>query len=177
MTKQSAGLLVFRRNGPRCAQGPCAVLGLEIFLVHPGGPYFKRKDEGVWSIPKGLIDPDETPLRTALREFEEETSMAPPPPSFQNVPGGYLPLEPVRQKSGKRVRAWAVEDAAGAVDAAQVVSNTFELEWPPGSGRITVVPEVDRGAWFTAEAARPRIIEAQWGLVEQLERALRDGAR
>src|SRR5829696_7412301 len=122
--KQAAGLLVYRRTGG----------GLEVFLVHPGGPFYARKDDGVWSIPKGLFDADEDPLAPARREFEEETG--------QKIAGDFFELKPITQKGGKIVYAWAVE---ANVDADDIVSNTFDLEWPPKSGKMQEFPEVDRG--------------------------------
>ncbi len=135
-----------------------------MFLVHPGGPLFANKDAGFWSIPKGEYEDDEPPLEAARREFEEETGFRPE--------GQFLPLTPVRQKSGKRVAAWAVE---GDADSAAMRSNTFSLEWPPGSGRQQQFPEVDRGAWFTPAAARLKINSAQAAFLDQLERLLARG--
>jgi predicted NUDIX family NTP pyrophosphohydrolase len=149
--KQSAGLLLFRRGGG----------GLEVFLVHPGGPFWAGKDEGAWSIPKGEYAGDEEPLAAARREFEEETGTA--------VFGQFLPLSPVVQASGKRVTAWAVE---GDVDPAAIHSNTFSIEWPARSGRRQVFPEVDRAAWFPIADARRRILAGQRPLLDQLEAAV-----
>ena len=123
---------------------------IEVFLVHPGGPYWAKKDLGVWSIPKGGYGKDETPLRTARREFKEETG-------FQ-CDGDFLPLGEVTQAGWKIVRAWAVE---GDLDPAMLVSNTCPVEWPPHSARFIQVPEVDRGEWFSIEEARRRIRKAQ----------------
>jgi predicted NUDIX family NTP pyrophosphohydrolase len=147
MVKQAAGLLVYRGSGAE----------LEVFLVHPGGPFYAKKDEGVWSIPKGLFDADEEPLAAALREFEEETG--------QRIAGDFFELKPITQKGGKIVYAWAVE---AEVDADNIVSNTFELEWPPKSGKMQEFPEVDRGAWFDVETAKQKINPAQSALVEEL---------
>lgn len=130
-----------------------------MFLIHPGGPLFARKDEGFWSIPKGEYQPDEPPLEAARREFEEETGF--------RVEGAYLPLTPVRLKSGKLVTAWAVE---GDVDAAALRSNLFRMEWPPGSGSTREFPEADRGAWFPLDQARAKIGPAQVALLDELER-------
>jgi predicted NUDIX family NTP pyrophosphohydrolase len=148
----SAGVLLYRvRDG-----------ALEVFLVHPGGPFWRRKDEGAWSIPKGEVEEGAEPLATALREFEEETGTA--------LHGEGVPLSPVRQPGGKLVRAWAVE---GDIDPASIVSNTFAMEWPPRSGRRQSFPEVDRAGWFTLAQARTKILAGQQGLVDQLEKLLR----
>jgi len=144
----SAGLLMFRRRAGR----------LEVFLVHPGGPYFARRDEGWWTIPKGLVEPGEDPLATARREFQEETSFAAPA-------DGCAPLGEVRQKGGKLVRAWAFE---GDADPAALSSNTFELEWPPRSGERRSFPEVDRAAWFDLDEAGRKINAAQAILLDRL---------
>ena len=152
MPKLSAGLLVFRSVSG----------GLEVLLVHPGGPFWSRKDDGAWSIPKGEFAEGEDPLAAAKREFEEETGLAPPP-------GEPIALEPVRQKSGKLVHAWAVE---GDLDAAAVRSNTFSLEWPPRSGRRQEFPEIDRAAWFTLDVARSKLVQGQAALLERLAAAL-----
>lgn len=147
MTIHSAGLLLYRiRDGI-----------LEVFLVHPGGPFWEKKDLGVWSIPKGVIDEGEEPLEAARREFEEETSLRPE--------GIFRELAPVRQRSGKIVHAWAVE---GDCDPAAVRSNTFTMEWPPRSGRMQEIPEVDRGGWFAVDLAKEKILEGQRGLLIQL---------
>ncbi|MBI1788941.1 MAG: NUDIX domain-containing protein [Acidobacteria bacterium] len=147
--KQSAGLLLYRRREGR----------LEVFLVHPGGPLFARKDAGFWSIPKGEYEDSEDPLQAALREFREETGFP--------VEGELHPLTPVVQKSGKRVAAWAVQ---GDCDPAQMRSNTFSMEWPPRSGRQREFPEVDRGEWFRLPAAREKINAAQAAWLEELLR-------
>ncbi len=152
----SAGLLLCRR-----------VPMFEFLLVHPGGPYFSNKDLGAWTIPKGLIEPGEQPLATALREFVEETGFSLP----SSDPTTYLPLGEIKQKGGKRVIAWA---AIGDADASAVCSNLFELEWPPRSGRRVRYPEVDRAGWFDFEGACTKINPAQVPLLEraiaQLER-------
>jgi predicted NUDIX family NTP pyrophosphohydrolase len=147
MLKTSAGILLYKK-----VQGV-----LQVFLVHPGGPYFARKDEGAWSIPKGEIDEGEGPLAAALREFEEETGCRPE--------GGFLPLSPVKQKGGKTVLSWSVE---GGCDAGAIRSNTFTIEWPPGSGRMQEYPEVDRAGWFTVEEAKRKINPAQAALLDEL---------
>ena len=147
----SAGLLMFRRRD-----------GLELFLVHPGGPFFRNKDEGAWSIPKGEVEPSEDPLSTARREFFEETGIDAPE-------NGYIALGAVRQKGGKRVTAWAFE---GDCDPAAIQSNTFEIEWPPRSGKKQSFSEVDRAEFFAPDAARVKLNAAQAELVSRLEDAL-----
>lgn len=151
MAKESAGLLMYRRR-----EG-----GIEVFLVHPGGPFWAKKDQGAWSIPKGEYDPDEEALAAARREFREETSFSPAAP--------FTPLTPVKQKGGKVVRAWAVE---GDCDPDAVSSNTFVTEWPPRSGRQQEFPEIDHGAWFPLNDARTKINPGQIGLLEELEAML-----
>jgi predicted NUDIX family NTP pyrophosphohydrolase len=138
--------------------------GLELFLVHPGGPFFRKKDEGFWSIPKGLLDDGEDPLAAARREFTEETGVSTPDE-------GYLPLGEVRQKSGKVVLGWAFE---GDCDPDAIESNPFEMEWPPKSGKLQAFPEVDRAAFFTPEEARRKLNSAQAMFVERLEKSLLD---
>lgn len=152
MIRTSAGLLLFRR----------AARGIEVLLVHPGGPYWAGKDEGAWSIPKGEFGPDEEPLAAARREFEEETGFA--------VSGEFLPLQPVHTASGKLIHAWALE---AELDATQIRSNTFALEWPPRSGRMVDFPEVDRAGWFALNEAGVKINKGQLPLLDQL-RALAD---
>jgi predicted NUDIX family NTP pyrophosphohydrolase len=137
---------------------------LEVFLVHPGGPFWARKDAGAWSIPKGEPAPGESPLDAACREFREETGLAPE--------GPFRPLAPVRQRGGKEVRAWAF---AGDCDPSAIRSDTFALEWPPGSGRKGEFPEVDRAAWLGIEAARERILPGQAPLLDELLRLLGPG--
>lgn len=127
-------------------------------LVHPGGPFWQNKDIGVWSIPKGEFVDDEDPLDAAKREFCEETGMT--------CDGEFLPLQPIRQKSGKLVYCWALEMD---IDVSEIVSNEIELEWPPKSGKKKSIPEVDRGAWFSLAEAREKIIPAQVDLINQLE--------
>jgi predicted NUDIX family NTP pyrophosphohydrolase len=148
---ESAGMLLFRRTAE----------GLEVFLAHPGGPFWKNKDAGAWTIPKGLVDEGETPLVAAQREFYEETGIVPDPP--------FLPLGEIRQKAGKRVHAWAWE---GDADPETVTSNVMETEWPRGSGRLIRFPEVDRCAWFSAAEAREKLNSAQAELVERLQALL-----
>jgi predicted NUDIX family NTP pyrophosphohydrolase len=144
----SAGILL-HRTGP---SGP------EVLLVHPGGPFWAKKDAGAWSIPKGEHDDAEDPQACALREFAEETGSAP-------APGELRDLGAVRQKSGKVVQAWALE---GDIDPEGVRSNTFELEWPPRSGRRQAFPEVDRAAWFSVADAREKINPAQAAFLDRL---------
>jgi len=147
----SAGLLMYRRRD-----------GLELFLVHPGGPFFRNQDEGAWSIPKGEVEPSEDPLLTARREFSEETGI--------DVPdNGYVALGEIRQKGGKRVTAWAFE---GDCDPSAIRSNTFAIEWPPRSGQGQTFPEVDRADFFSPDAARVKLNAAQAELVTRLEEAL-----
>ncbi len=151
MARLSAGILMYRRRGGV----------LEVFLVHPGGPFWARKDAGAWSIPKGEYGPAEDPLAAARREFQEETGFT--------VDGEFRALNPLKQPSGKIISAWAV---AGDLDPGAVRSNTFTLEWPPRSGRQQEFPEVDRAAWFTLAAAREKIIQGQAGFLEELRRLL-----
>ncbi len=151
----SAGLLLHRQSAD----------GLEVLLVHPGGPFWARRDAGAWSIPKGEPDPGEEPLAAARREFAEELGSTPPA-------GPAIPLGEVRQKSGKRVTAWAL---AGDLDPATMASSTFSMEWPPRSGQTQVFPEVDRAQWFGLDAARGRLIAAQGAFLDRLEEALAGG--
>jgi predicted NUDIX family NTP pyrophosphohydrolase len=130
---------------------------LEVFLVHPGGPYWVRKDDGAWSIPKGEIEESEEALVAARREFLEETGSV--------VSGPFVAMTPVKQRSGKWVRAWA---ATGDLDPAALKSNLFSMQWPPGSERMQSFPEVDRGAWFRLDEARVKITAGQLPLLEEL---------
>lgn len=150
VTKKSAGILAYRMNAR----------GLEVLLVHPGGPFWRNKDEGAWSIPKGEIDPSEDPEQAARREFAEELGSGATILELS-------PLGEIRQRAGKRVIAFAGE---GDFDPATLESNTFEIEWPPGSGRRQSFPEVDRAQWFDPEAARVKLPSTQ---VEFLNRLLR----
>ncbi|MDB5872014.1 MAG: hypothetical protein JWQ07_1456 [Ramlibacter sp.] len=150
--KKSAGLLMYRRT----AGG-----GLQVLLAHPGGPYWAAKDEGAWTLPKGEYTDPEEPLAAGRREFLEETGFDAAPP--------FLPLGEVAQKSGKRIAAWAF---AGDCDPAQLRSNTFEMEWPPRSGRRQTYPEIDRVGWFALDEARRKINTAQAALLDRLEKAL-----
>ena len=146
--KRSAGLLVFRRMGP----------SVEVLLGHMGGPYWARKDEGGWSIPKGEYDEGEPPDAAATREFEEELGIPPPE-------GHRLPLGEVTQTGGKIVTVWAVE---GDLDPGRMIPGTFEMEWPRGSGRIEQFPELDRAAWFDLDTARIKLIAAQRAFLDRL---------
>jgi predicted NUDIX family NTP pyrophosphohydrolase len=154
--RTSAGLLVYRR-GPG---------GLEVLLVHPGGPVWARRDDGAWSIPKGELEPGEDPLAAARREFREELGQDPPS-------GEPIALGELRQPGGKRVVAWAVE---GDLDVSAVRSGTFEMEWPPRSGRRQRFPEVDRAAWFDPETARRKLLAGQVPFVDRLLETLRGRA-
>jgi predicted NUDIX family NTP pyrophosphohydrolase len=151
MPKKAAGLLLFRDTGRT----------LEVLLVHPGGPFWAKKDEGAWSIPKGECSDDEDPFDAALREFEEEMGGA--------VTGDFIALQPRRQAGGKVVHAWAVRSD---FDPARLRSNTFSIEWPPRSGRQQVFPEIDRAAWFALDIARRRILRGQIGFLDELAQAL-----
>ena len=144
----SAGLLMYRVREQH----------LEVLLAHPGGPFFTRRDEGVWSIPKGEVDVGEDQLDAARREFYEETGLAPH--------GSFLPLGAVKYKNHKVVHAWAFE---GDCDPAGLVSNTFEMEWPKGSGRLCEFPEIDRADWFGLDEAREKIVQAQRRFLFDLE--------
>jgi predicted NUDIX family NTP pyrophosphohydrolase len=148
MPAQSAGLLLFRRTPS----------GVEVLLGHMGGPFFARRDAGAWSIPKGEFGADEEAYAAARREFEEEFGS--PPPDAQ-----VIELGTVRQRNGKRVTAWALESD---FDVATLVSNTFELEWPPRSGRTQTFPEIDRAAWFDVATARAKMVAGQEVLVDRL---------
>ena len=147
LVKRSAGLLMYRRR----------TSGLEVFLVHPGGPFWAKKDLRVWSIPKGLYLEDEEPLAAARREFREETGFA--------AEGNFIGLGDLKQPSGKIISAWAFE---GDCDPQMLKSNTFMLEWPPDSGRQIEVPEVDRGCWYAVEAARARLLAGQRPFLDPL---------
>ncbi len=156
MPLHSAGLLLYRIRGER----------LELFLAHPGGPFWAGKDDGVWTIPKGLIDPDEDPPAAARREFAEETG--------HRLPGELVPLGELKQKGNKIVHAWAI---AGDVDADNITSNTFPAQWPPGSGKWQHFPEVDRAGWFSVDEARHKILPGQAGFIDRLLELLgRDGS-
>jgi predicted NUDIX family NTP pyrophosphohydrolase len=152
ISNQSAGILLYRNINNQ----------LEVFLVHPGGPFFKNKDEGAWSIPKGEFLPDEDSLLAAKREFFEETGL-------QLMDDETIKLTPIKQKSGKTVHAWAI---AGDIDPADLISNLFEIEWPPRSGKKASFAEIDRGDWFTVEVAKTKINPAQAALITELQSLL-----
>ena len=151
MSIQSAGILVYRIRER----------GLEVLLVHPGGPLWKTKDAGAWGVPKGIFEPPEAPLEAARREFEEETGF--------RIDGAFVALTPRRLKSGKVLHAFAVE---GDLDPAAIRSNAFSMEWPPRSGRQRSFPEVDRGEWFPLDEAHIRISEGQRPLLAELAKLL-----
>ena len=130
---------------------------LEFLLVHPGGPFWKNKDAGVWTIPKGEVEPNEDPLPAAIREYREELNL--------EAKGPFTELQPIKQKSGKIVRAWAFEDNC---EPASIKSNTFRMEWPPRSGKMSEFPEVDRAAFFTLEQAKEKINPAQIPLLDEV---------
>ena len=147
MVKQSAGVLLYRRVSE----------ALEVLLVHPGGPFWRHKDEHTWSIPKGELCPTESPLDAAKRELAEETGII--------ARGELVPLGTVKQPGGKIVHAWAVEQDA---DPTSISSNTFEIEWPPKSGKLCAFPEVDRAGWFSLPVARQKIFIAQEAFLDRL---------
>ncbi|SHM23929.1 NUDIX domain-containing protein [Mucilaginibacter sp. OK098] len=147
MPYQSAGILLYRKINTH----------LQVFLVHPGGPFFKNKDMGAWSIPKGEFLDDEESFIAAKREFEEETGQA--------IDGNFIPLNPVKLKSGKMVYAWAVE---GDINHETIFSNLFEMEWPPKSGKKQSFPEIDRAGWFEIDEAKLKINGAQAAFIEEL---------
>lgn len=153
--KESAGLLLYRPAGD----------GTEVLLVHPGGPFWSRKEAGAWSIPKGEVAGGESAIAVARREFEEELGQPPPDAAF-------MPLGMIRQAGGKVVRAWA---APGDLDVAQARSMTFELEWPPRSGKTQRFPEVDKAGWFDLDVARRLILPAQTDFIDRLEAQLKEG--
>ena len=150
--KKTAGILLYRIGDA----------GLEVFLVHPGGPFWVKKDDGAWSIPKGEAEEGEDFLNTARREFHEETGFS--------VDGNFIPLTPLKQSGGKLVYAWALE---GDVDADSIKSNMFSMEWPPRTGKRAEFPEVDRGAWFALEVAKEKILQGQQKLLEELPRVIK----
>jgi len=151
MSKTSAGLLMYRSRNE----------GIEVLLVHPGGPYFRNKDDGAWTIPKGEVEPCEDFLATAQREFIEETGLTPT--------GPFMPLQPIKQKGGKTVYAWAFE---GDCDPAKLQSNQFTLEWPPRSGKRMTFPEIDRAEFFDLITATTKINPAQTALIVELAEKL-----
>jgi predicted NUDIX family NTP pyrophosphohydrolase len=152
MPKRSSGVLLFRRKERE----------IEVLLAHPGGPFWKNKDDGVWSIPKGEYGENEDPLAAAKRELAEETGLTPS--------GDFIPLGEIRQTGGKVVTAWAVE---GNADARSIRSNTFSMPWPPGSKKLQEFLEIDRAEWFSLEAARRKILKGQAELLERLAHHLR----
>lgn len=151
MAKQSAGILLYRKVHKT----------MEVFLVFPGGPFFSGKDAGHWTIPKGEFTDEEEPLAAAIREIEEETGFRPQ--------GAFVPLQPIKQKGGKIVHCWALEHD---LDATTIISNTFELEWPPKSGRKKTFPEIARADWFTIQTAKGKINERQVPLLEELQQMI-----
>jgi predicted NUDIX family NTP pyrophosphohydrolase len=147
MAKLSAGLVMYRFRHTK----------LEVFLVHPGGPFWSKKDEGIWSIPKGEYTADEEPFDVAKREFKEETGY--------EAEGNFIPLSPIKQPSRKIITAWAFE---GDCDAGKIKSNLFSMKWPPRSGKQVEFSEVDRAAWFPVNAAKIKLLKGQAGFIEQL---------
>jgi len=147
MAKKSAGLLLYRfiNSSP------------EVLLVHPGGPFWANKDLGAWSVPKGEFDQDEEPLTAAIREVKEELGL--------EVSGDFIELSPAKQKSGKVIYAWGIKHD---FNPENMVSNTFELQWPPKSGRTIIIPEVDRASWFNIEEAKSKVIPAQIPIIDDL---------
>lgn len=156
MKKLSAGLLMYRWRDTT----------LEVFIVHPGGPFWAKKDDGAWSIPKGEYTEGDDPLATARREFTEETGFTPD--------GVLIPLSDIKQPSGKVVKVWALE---GDCDASQCQSNMFSMEWPPKSGQMQEFPEVDRAAWFPIEVARNKLLKGHLGFLDQLAAKLNYGPK
>ena len=152
MKHQSAGILVYRKKNDE----------YEVFLIHPGGPIFKNKDTHSWSIPKGLFDDNETAFEAALREFKEETGFT--------IDGDFRELKPVKQKSGKIVYAWAVEND---IDETQIESNYFQMEWPPKSGIIKDFPEADKASWFSLDEAKQKMFKGQDELIDELKGLLK----
>jgi predicted NUDIX family NTP pyrophosphohydrolase len=151
MSKTSAGILLYRRHAGE----------LQVLLVHPGGPFWAKKDEGAWSIPKGEVVEGEEPLQTAKREFEEELGV--------KAARDFMELSPIKQKGGKTVYAWALE---GDLDVSAVKSNTFAMEWPPKSGQRVEFPEVDRAEFFDVGVAVEKVNGGQVGLIKELEKLL-----
>ena len=148
MPRKSAGLLLYRFVNTR----------VEVLLAHPGGPFWRKRDDGGWTIPKGEFPDDEDPLAAAKREFEEELGAKPPV-------GDYIQLKPIKQKNGKIVHAWAVK---GDFDPTTLKSNTFDIEWPPKSGRLQCFPEVDQAQWFSADMAKQKMLFGQAALIDEL---------
>jgi predicted NUDIX family NTP pyrophosphohydrolase len=151
MANESAGILLYRIKNKH----------LQLFLVHPGGPFWAKKDQGAWSIPKGEFSDEEKALVAARREFEEETGVM--------ISGNFIELSPIKQKSGKIIYAWAVE---GDIDPSAIVSNLFTVEWPPKTGRMQQFPEVDKGDWFEEDEAKEKINPGQIALIDELKKKL-----
>ena len=154
--KKSAGILMYKLVNAKP----------QLLLVHPGGPFWKNKDEGAWSLPKGEFADDEDPLEAARREFEEETGFA--------CNGDFIELSPVKLKSGKTVYAWALEND---IDIKKIKSNDFEIEWPPKSGKMQRFPEIDKAEWFSPVIARKKINSAQSAFIDELENLLKKSTR
>jgi predicted NUDIX family NTP pyrophosphohydrolase len=152
MSTHSAGILLFRYKDSK----------LEVMLVHPGGPFWAKKDNGSWSIPKGLFDEEETPLEVAEREFKEETGF--------DIDGEFIQLGELKQPSGKIIQAWAIEKD---LDITKIKSNNFELEWPTNSGKIRKYPEIDRGQWFGISQAKKKILKGQVSFIDVLLKKLK----
>ncbi|HMJ46960.1 MAG TPA: NUDIX domain-containing protein [Ferruginibacter sp.] len=150
--KKSAGILFYRLDNKR----------LEVFLVHPGGPFWKNKDNGTWSIPKGEFAENELPLDAAIREVKEETGIS--------CSGTFIELNHIKQKGGKIIYAWALEKE---IDPVEITSNTFEIEWPPRTGQFKSFPEVDKGDWFKIKEAKEKINSAQTGFIDELAQKLK----
>lgn len=147
--KTSAGLLLYRIINNQ----------LEVFLVHPGGPFWKNKDTAAWSIPKGELNANEDPLKAAIREFKEETG--------QDIHGNFIPLSGIKQSSGKTVYAWAIQ--GDDIEENKIISNTIEIQWPPKSGKTLKIPEIDMGKWFSLEIAEQKIVKGQREFLFQLK--------
>ncbi len=156
MAVKSAGILLYRFKDGQ----------LQVMLVHPGGPFWTKKDKGAWSIPKGICEEDEVAIEAAKREFREETGF--------DIDGSFIDLGELRQSSGKIVHAWALE---GDLDTGKIKSNTFQMEWPRGSGRIRQYPEIDKGEWFSIDVAKEKIVKGQRGFLERLLEELSDPHR
>lgn len=155
MARTSAGILLYRLKKKKKP---------EVLLVHPGGPFWAKRDMGAWSIPKGEIEPNENLLQGAIRETEEETGI--------KAQGDFIPLTPQKQKSGKTIHAWAVQ---GTFDSSKIKSNTFEMEWPPKSGRKARFPEIDKAEWFSLAAAKLKIVAGQVPFISELESLFLNG--
>ncbi len=156
MAVKSAGILLYRFKDGQ----------LQVMLVHPGGPFWTKKDKGAWSIPKGICEEDEVAIEAAKREFREETGF--------DIDGSFIDLGELRQSSGKIVHAWALE---GDLDTGKIKSNTFQMEWPRGSGRIRQYPEIDKGEWFSIDVAKEKIVKGQRGFLKRLLEELSDRHR